>query len=337
MKAISLFSGIGGIDIAFSAAGFDILAQVEYNDFCQRILKKHKPRYWPNARPFADVRDFGADDIPSPIDVIFGGFPCQPFSVAGKQKGADDNRNMWPEFKRIIGEIRPRAVLLENVPNIAGLYGTVVIGDLTALGYDARWGIISAADAGAPHGRKRWFCMAYANRDECNDPTIAGGNETSFNVRPAQAWAKKTGKPTRSYPPSLAFKNVMGDTQEARLSQRRHHPRKNQSAHRLSPGDKPAHRFARTNNRKRRRQFVKCRLGRTTHGLPRWLDQPRWPAGQGASQFAWEAPRTIPTKTDPHRVQRVQALGNAVVPQCVYPLALGIKKVLESQNAWQAG
>lgn len=122
MNAVSLFSGIGGMDIAFAAAGFDIIAQVEINEFCQRVLRKHK-RYWPHAALFADVRRFGIEDIPAGIivDCLFGGFPCQPFSVAGKQEGADDHRNLWPEFRRIIGEIRPRAVLLENVPGIAAM------------------------------------------------------------------------------------------------------------------------------------------------------------------------------------------------------------------------
>lgn len=173
MKAVSLFSGIGMFDLGVSLAGFDIIAQVEIDEFCRRVLKRHAQEYWPNATQFVDVREFGRGSIDGQVDLIYGGFPCQPHSFAGSRKGAGDNRNLWPEFRRIIGEIRPRAVMLENVTGItqaytvAGelrpAYALTIVNDLAALGYDARWGIISAADAGAPHQRDRWWCVAYAN------------------------------------------------------------------------------------------------------------------------------------------------------------------------------
>lgn len=160
MRLGSLFSGIGGIDLAFQLAGFDIAWQVENDDYCTQVLTKH----WPDVPKYGDVRTVTADI--GQVDVLAGGPPCQPFSVAGKRKGAADERNMWPEFRRLIGELRPRVVFLENVPAIASGYGPVVIGDLAEMGYDARWGVISAAAAGAPHRRERWWCVAVGNTNE---------------------------------------------------------------------------------------------------------------------------------------------------------------------------
>lgn len=172
----SLFSGIGGMDLGFVAAGFDILFQVEINEFCRKVLRKHD-NYWPNAAQYVDVRRVARrsgkgwrryQQLPC-VDVLCGGFPCQPHSVAGARLGEADSRNLWPEFRRLIGDIRPRAILLENVPGITTTIGTSVIADLAALGYVGRAGIISAQDTGAPHVRERWWCVAYADRQYADD------------------------------------------------------------------------------------------------------------------------------------------------------------------------
>lgn len=162
----SLFSGIGGIDLAFSVAGFDILFQVEIDPFCQKVLTKHASTYWQRAALFADVREVGSHNLPQ-VDLLEGGFPCQSVSFAGKQEGIHEGTRsgLWFEFRRIIGDLRPRVVFLENVPGILKNGGTGVIADLTALGYDCGWGIISAADSGAPHKRERWFCVAFSNTE----------------------------------------------------------------------------------------------------------------------------------------------------------------------------
>lgn len=163
LKAVSLFTGIGGIDLALVSAGFAIIAQVEIDPFCREVLRKND-KYWKQSTVFVDIRNFGINEFPSGYgcDIIAGGFPCQPHSQAGLKRGADDERDLWNEFSRCIGEFRPRAVLLENVPNITNTIGTRIIGDLTAMGYDATWGIVSASDIGAPHIRKRWWLVAYA-------------------------------------------------------------------------------------------------------------------------------------------------------------------------------
>ena len=129
--------------------------QIEQNAFCQRILKKH----WPDSKIYDDIKT--TKEI-EPVDIMIGGFPCQDISVAGKQKGIEhgEKSSLWFEMLRIISDIRPRIVVLENVPAIIRVGGSKVVGGLAAIGYDCEWTIISARQFGAPHLRKRWFCVA---------------------------------------------------------------------------------------------------------------------------------------------------------------------------------
>ena len=163
IKVGSLFAGIGGFELgaqrAFNKAGIahQVLFQVEQNKFCQKVLNKH----WPNAQIFDDVRLVGSHNLPY-VDILMGGFPCQDISQCGKQKGIINGKksSLWFQMLRVIGEIRPKITVLENVPSIIRLGGTTVITGLTQLGYDCQWTIISARQFGAPHIRKRWFCIA---------------------------------------------------------------------------------------------------------------------------------------------------------------------------------
>ena len=157
MNILSLFAGIGGLELGLERAGLGTTRwQVEIEPFNRKVLAAH----WPDAERFADVRDVSAEDFPG-CDVICGGFPCQDISSAGKGEGIDGQRSgLWREFARLIGEIRPRIVVVENVPDLAVRGLGRVLGDLCALGYDAEWEIVSAQDAGAPHLRKRLFILA---------------------------------------------------------------------------------------------------------------------------------------------------------------------------------
>lgn len=161
-KVASFFSGIGGIDLAFSWCGFDIVLQCEIDEFCQQVLLKHKVEYWPHAQLYGDIHNVTKTEVGT-IDVLFGGFPCQDISVAGKQNGVaiGTRSGLWFELLRIISEVRPRVVLLENVSNITNVGGTIVTASLAEVGYDAIWLPLRASDIGAPHQRERWFCVAY--------------------------------------------------------------------------------------------------------------------------------------------------------------------------------
>jgi len=162
MTVGSLFSGIGGFDLGLERAGHEILWQVENDPYCQKVLAKH----WPDIPCHGDIHDVGSHNLEK-VDIICGGFPCQPVSVAGKRKGQDDERWLWPEFGRLICELRPRYVLVENVPGLLVRGMGDVLGDLSEFGYDAEWGIVSAASVGAPHLRKRIFIVAHARELRC--------------------------------------------------------------------------------------------------------------------------------------------------------------------------
>jgi len=152
----SLCSGYGGLDLAVEAFfGASPAWFCEYDDAPSRILAHH----WPDVPNHGDVNatDWSAVE---PIDILTAGYPCQPFSHAGKRKGADDERHLWPGVARAIGDLRPRIVVLENVRGHVSLGLDAVLSDLAALGYDARWGVVRAADAGAAHGRARIFIVA---------------------------------------------------------------------------------------------------------------------------------------------------------------------------------
>lgn len=156
----SLFAGIGGFDLGLERAGMRSVWQSEIDPYCQRVLARH----WPDVLRVPDVRNVGADTVP-PVDLICGGFPCQPVSEAGLQKAQDDPRWLWPQFARVVRELRPRYVLVENVRGLRRRGFGDVIGDLADLGYDAEWASIRAADIGAPHRRERVWIVAYPHSD----------------------------------------------------------------------------------------------------------------------------------------------------------------------------
>lgn len=153
----SLFSGIGGIDLGLERAGMVIKWQVENDPFCLRVLSKH----WPDVPKYRDIREVEPAELER-VDMLAGGFPCQPVSQAGKRKGKEDERWLWPEFFRFIRVLRPRLVLLENVPGLLSRGFDDVLRDLATGGYDAEWDCIPAASFGAPHIRYRVFIVAYS-------------------------------------------------------------------------------------------------------------------------------------------------------------------------------
>lgn len=159
----SLFSGIpvGGLEMGLERAGLGpVLWQAESDPYCQRVLAKR----WPEAKRYDDVRDINGET--ERVDLICGGFPCTDISNAGKRAGmAGEHSGLWREYARIIRELRPRVVVVENVSALLGRGFGDVLGDMAACGYDAQWDCIPAAAVGAPHRRDRVFIIAYANGD----------------------------------------------------------------------------------------------------------------------------------------------------------------------------
>jgi len=164
LNVLDLFSGIGGFSLGLEwTGGFRTVAFCEIEPYCQAVLRKH----WPDVPIYDDVRTLTADTLRRDgiaVDVICGGFPCQDLSFAGKRAGLEGARSgLWLEFARLIREIRPRFVLVENVPGLLSLGMGRVLGDLAALGYDAVWDCIPAAAVGAPHRRDRVWIVGHAN------------------------------------------------------------------------------------------------------------------------------------------------------------------------------
>jgi DNA (cytosine-5)-methyltransferase 1 len=163
MRHASLFSGIGGFDLAAQWMGWENVFHCEWNTFGQKVLKY----YWPNSECFTDITKSDFTKYANQIDILTGGFPCQPYSMAGKRLGKEDERHLWPEMLRAIREIKPRIVVGENVFGLLSWNGGMVFDevhtDLEAEGYQVQAVVIPAAAVNAPHGRDRVWFIAYSD------------------------------------------------------------------------------------------------------------------------------------------------------------------------------
>lgn len=170
---LSLFSGIGGLDLAAEWAGFKTVGQCEFADYPTRVLEKH----WPDVQRWRDIRTLTGESFYErtgrrTVDVISGGFPCQPFSVAGKQRGKKDDRYLWPEMVRVIKELRPTWVVGENVAGIINMALADILSELEAEGYRTRAFLIPACAVGANHRRYRVAILGYSDSNGSHDPEV---------------------------------------------------------------------------------------------------------------------------------------------------------------------
>ena len=171
MKILSLCSGYGGLDMAVEQ---HFSAKTAYWSDVDKTACAVMAARFPDAQPIGDLTTLDLTMIHA--DVVTAGYPCQPFSNAGNRLGEKDERHLWPYIRNTIGVLRPQYAVLENVAGHLSLGAAAVVGDLASLGYDARWTIIRASDVGAPHQRKRWFCVA-TNTDG------AGSSQTGQEIR----------------------------------------------------------------------------------------------------------------------------------------------------------
>lgn len=218
MNELSLFSGAGGGLLGTKLLGWKTIGYVEKDPYCQEVLKARIKDGCLDAAPiFGDIKRFVAEgygfSYRGLVDVVTAGFPCQPFSVAGKRKGKDDERNMWPETIRVIHAVRPKYCLLENVPGLlnSGFFGTV-LGSLAEAGYDAEWAVLGASDVGANHRRKRLWILAYDNQIRRDVWESEGkgiyGNETRNEADSGGEVLADTGQPGLQESTRPKFKSI---------------------------------------------------------------------------------------------------------------------------------
>jgi len=298
----SLFSGIGGFDLGLERAGMKVIWQSEIDEFASKVLKKH----WPDVPNLGDITKVDWSKIERP-DVICGGYPCQPFSQAGKRNGENDARHLWPAMHNAIRLLRPRYALMENVRGHLSLGFSRVLGDLAEIGYDAEWQVIPAAAVGALHKRDRVFIVAYAP-SKCGNGRQRRNGATQFRKKGLQQQIRTSGA------------NV-ADTNGKRLEG----SRSKQQATRVARKSKE---MADTNG------AGGWGFGSLQHGREnvfRKSDQLRGKNGFTSGSW-WKVEPNMGRVANgvPNRVDRLKGLGNAIVPQVAE--LVGALVVEHSQN-----
>ena len=199
---VSLYSGIGGLDLGVRAVlgNHRTLAYCERSIEAASVLEKRASEGLLDEAPiYSDVKSFPTELFSDKVDFLCAGFPCQPFSTAGKRAGEFDSRNLWPDTIRIIRELGPRYVFLENVPGLvtSGYFGTI-LGDLAEAGFDAEWGCFTASQVGASHKRERLFILAYRPLDRMEEPRSTTQVERSSSTGSPISSSKELGNPNNS-------------------------------------------------------------------------------------------------------------------------------------------
>ena len=319
---LSLFSGIGGLDLAAEMAGFTTVGQCEWAAYPTKVLEKH----WPDVPRWRDIRTLTGESFYEKtgmrtVDIISGGFPCQPFSVAGKRRGKEDDRYLWPEMLRVISEFRPAWVVGENVAGIVNMALDQVYADLENEGYAVQAFIIPACAVDAPHRRDR--CAIIANRygaglqaqgPKQQKARVAGIHEDvahaeSIGLQREWSGGDQIGgtRPEKAQPERRC--DVLSDAD-------------NRGRHLRGNGELPAVEEdgrSRTDYGGGTPEYVtgesrttQSGLGGMVNGLPCWLDEPA-------------IPRIATGITE--RANRIKCLGNAVVPQQFYPVFKAIADI----------
>ena len=333
---LSLFTGIGGLDLAAEAAGFRTVGQCEWADYPTKILEKH----WPDVPRWRDIRTLTAEDFHAKtgmrtVDVISGGFPCQPFSVAGKRRGRHDDRYLWPEMCRVIDELRPTWVVGENVAGLLSMAEPVgrphleshtfsrladddhyeavytqqermllggILQDLEAVGYAVQPFVIPACAVGAPHRRDRLFIVGYANSRGCMD-------------RKYEKHTAETGEQTQRK--SCERSADVADADSGTMRYDCHNRRQADREIDASANTGCAGGGADSNTNSNRLQEPRLQRFSKKQGVS--IADIRW----------WSTEPDVGRVADgvPNRVDRLKCLGNAVVPAQAYPVFKAIADI----------
>jgi DNA (cytosine-5)-methyltransferase 1 len=306
MKHLGLFEGIGGFALAVHWMGWHTKAWVEINPFCQKVLQKN----FPNAQGYGDIKEFDGRIWRGKIGILTGGFPCQPFSLAGKRKGTKDERHLWKEMLRVIREVQPTWVVGENVYGILSMDNGAtfeeICTDLEGEGYAVQAFIIPACSKGAPHRRDRvWIVAQHPNyathgRSEAKrDNRLNGNVSTTISVRTTADHAKPTNgrynaeseeRQAKEFGEGISSSSFANAECIGQSRQREHREQMRTESH-----QKRQTNFSFDDNQfKRSWQEVASEFCRVDDGVSKGLDK--------------------------NRRKRLEALGNAIVPQIAYEI-----------------
>lgn len=322
MTHLSLFSGIGGLDIAAEWAGFETVGQCEWADYPTKVLEKH----WPDVPRWRDIRTLTKEEFYErtglyTVDLISGGFPCQPFSVAGKRRGKEDDRYLWPEMLRVIQELRPAWVVGENVAGIVSMALDQVLADLEGIGYACQAFIIPACAVDAAHRRDRCAIVAYSD---------SGGRlyrETEKHSAEAWEYAQREFSGCSSYVADAKRIRLRENGNQSALDPKRDNPshREKRSTELCETGcgssNVPHAKGSRCKGYDEATSEQACKPGQRQPCAARRPGNPKgewWSAEPDVGRVAHGVP---------HRVDRLRCLGNAVVPQQFYPIFKAIADV----------
>ena len=291
LKILDLFSGIGGFSLGLEATGgFETSAFCDIDPYCRKVLQQH----WPNVPIFEDIKKLKGTDIGT-VDIITGGYPCQPFSVAGKQKGVEDKRHLWPEYFRLIKECRPTWVIGENVSGHIKLGLDSVIEDLESEGYSTRTFSISASSIGANHKRERIWIVAHRKENVADAYGVndaIGGVDRTIQETGGSGSIDERGSGTNANGFSQSSKNETLDSTITNSNSKRQQEQ------------------WRTSTTQTKNKSIECsswwktepNVGRVVNGVP-------------------------------NRVDRLKALGNSLIPQIPFYIGQTILRTYESNDS----
>ncbi len=365
---LSLFSGIGGLDLAAEWAGIQTIGQCEWADYPTKVLEKH----WPDVPRWKDIRTLTGESFYErtgrrTVDIISGGFPCQPFSVAGKQRGKEDDRYLWPEMVRVIKELRPTWVVGENVAGIVRMALPDILSELEACGYRTRTFLVPACAIGARHRRYRVAIVGYSEHNGLSSAAVAGGVETTGGREQKRkkeaSESSGTGEPKNRYdvanteskferrlsvgeepekPGLVSGCENVGHTYGAGLQTERtkqQPTRASRTGKNVQYSDSAGRKKQYTAAQPNKTRLTGWRYSERKNESREWATEsimdrmanglPDWMDGDFLINHYWDIEPDIPRISSgaEYRVDRLKCLGNAVVPQQFYPVFRAIAEI----------
>ena len=306
LKHLDLFSGIGGFSLGLEATGyFDTVAFCDYDSYCQKVLRKH----WPWVTIYDDVKELNSERLQpnghNKIDIITGGYPCQPFSIAGRQKGEQDSRHVWPEMFRLVKELRPTWVIGENVSGHIKLGLDTVLENLESEGYSARAFSISASSIGAVHQRERVWILAHSGCTQHEGSFFGSQDEDETRKETTNKFERSS---------ETSYFDV-ADT-EGIVSNGREHRQHTEERNTEGQARRESSNVANTDIEGLEGRWSQCELREGQEegkiGWSQW-----WESEPSVGRVAHGVPK---------RVDRLKSLGNSLVPMIPYYIGMTIKK-----------